>query len=61
MSSSGDKFVSADCAVNPTVQTGLQFIYFIKRAFKVGEMPRRGGGGGGTIGYSINNWLQYKL
>ena len=46
MSSSGDKFVSADCAVNPTVQTGLQFIYFIKRAFKVGEMPRRGGGGG---------------
>ena len=52
MSSSGDKFVSADCAVNPTVQTGLQFIYFIKRAFKVGEMPRRGGGG--TIGYSIN-------
>ena len=60
MSSSGDKFVSADCAVNPTVQTGLQFIYFIKRAFKVGEMPRRGGGGG-TIGYSINNWLQYKL
>ena len=59
MSSSGDKFVSADCAVNPTVQTGLQFIYFIKRAFKVGEMPRRGGGG--TNGYSINNWLQYKL
>ena len=54
MSSSGDKFVSADCAVNPTVQTGLQFIYFIKRAFKVGEMPRRGGGGG------RDNWLQYK-
>ena len=53
MSSSGDKFVSADCAVNPTVQTGLQFIYFIKRAFKVGEMPR-GGGGAPTIGYSIN-------
>ena len=47
MSSSGDKFVSADCAVNATVQTGLQFIYLIKCAFKVGEMPR-GWGGGGT-------------
>ena len=46
MSSSGDKFVSADCALNATVQTGLQFIYFIKRAFKVGEMPRGVGGGG---------------
>ena len=47
MSSSGDKFVSADCALNGTVQTGVQFIYFIKRAFKVGEMPRGVGGGGG--------------
>ena len=39
MSSSGGKFVSADCAPNATVQTGVQFIYFIIRAFKVGEIP----------------------
>ena len=44
MSSSGGKFVSADCALNATVQTGVQFIYFIIRAFKVGEIP----GGWGT-------------
>ena len=42
MSSSGDKFVSADCALNATVRTGPQFIYGIKRAFKVGEMTRAG-------------------
>ena len=70
MSSSGDKFVSADCAVNATVQTGLQFIYLIKCAFKVGEMPR-GWGGGGVLpdkrlmgmcrwmGSHFHDWIDY--
>ena len=47
MSSSGDKFVSADCALNATVQTGTQFIYCIKRAFNVGGMN----GGRGVLPY----------